>query len=401
MSNTPAEPTRSIAQTSRMLRSIIESETLEHYFWVGGRIERCFLSDRGHYYFDLVDDKSRIRCMLHENRRAALPFDLETGLEIVVYGDVQFYEASSQVQIQVRDARLLAPAAFVKPASERLRDEGMYPPRRIEPPARLRRVACITGRSSRAIGDFETAYQSAGERAVLAPLSWQYVLLEGERALGEIVDAIRALDATEDVDAIALIRGGGRGKDFAPFNSYEVAKAICQCRTYLVTGIGHHRDQALADQVADHSASTPTAAAHHLASLCLRSSQALEFDFLPSPAQTARDPVPTIFPSLTSDHLVAPTWNSAAASKAETEILSGDTEPVRATTAPPIVMSDVLAKQGIPAPTAFNATGMSNRDDTQPMKASAAQPIGQIAIAILALAVVAAALILFVFARGF
>ncbi|MCY4145210.1 MAG: hypothetical protein OXF90_01960, partial [Chloroflexi bacterium] len=42
-----------------------------------------------------------------------------------------------------------------------------------------------------------------------------------------------------------------------------------QCQTFVVTGIGHHRDQTLSDQVADHAAATPTAAAHFLASRCL------------------------------------------------------------------------------------------------------------------------------------
>ena len=269
MQTPDSENQRSITQVNRMLRSIIEAETLEQYFWVSGVIQRCYLSERGHYYFDLVDDRSRIRCMFTEKRRGDIPFDLENGLEIAVYGDLQFYERRSEVQIQARQVRLAQASQFVKPPLDRLREQGLYPPRRRLPPARIRRIACITGRSSRAIGDFETAYQSAGERAVLAPVSWRYVLLEGERAIADIVDAIRALDASPEIDAIALIRGGGRADDFAVLDSYHVARAICECGAFVVTGIGHHRDQTLADQVADYAASTPTAAAHHLARLCL------------------------------------------------------------------------------------------------------------------------------------
>ncbi|MCY4464235.1 MAG: exodeoxyribonuclease VII large subunit [Chloroflexi bacterium] len=276
MAKQSAENQRSIAAVNRTLRSIIEAETLEHYFWVGGKIQRFYQSDLGHCYFDLVDGKTRIRCMLHDKVRGDIHFDLQNGLDVEVYGDVRFYEFRAETQIFVRDIRLGDVAFAERPAIDRLRDAGLYPPQKRLPPQRIRRIGCITGRSSRAIGDFETAYQSAGERAVLAPLSWTYVLLEGERAAQSIVDAIRTLDNTDSVDAIAIIRGGGRYDDFAAFESFEVAQAISQCQTFLVTGIGHHRDQTLSDQVADHAASTPTAAAHFLARHCLSAASDLQ-----------------------------------------------------------------------------------------------------------------------------
>lgn len=272
MAKQPAEDRRSIAQVNRALRSIVEAETLEQFFWTGGVIQRFHQSDLGHCYFDLVDDKTRIRCMLHEERRGNIQFELENFLEVEVYGDVRFYAPASIVEIAVQAMRLSASATAKKPAINRLRAAGLYPPQRRPPPQRIRRIGCITGRSSRAIGDFETAYQSAGERNVLAPLKWEYVLLQGERAPQLIVDAIHSLAATADIDAIAIIRGGGRSDDFAAFESFLVAQAISQCQTFVVTGIGHHRDQTLSDQVADHAAATPTAAALFLAKHCLSAS---------------------------------------------------------------------------------------------------------------------------------
>lgn len=54
------ENRRNIAQVNRMIRIIIEAETLENFFWVGGRIDRFYRSDFGHVHFELVDDKSRL-----------------------------------------------------------------------------------------------------------------------------------------------------------------------------------------------------------------------------------------------------------------------------------------------------------------------------------------------------
>ncbi len=270
MTESKSAPRRSIAQVSRMLRSIIEAETLERYFWVAGKIDRFHKSDLGHIYFDLVADRSRIKCMLREERAGALPLELRNHLDIEVYGDIHFYEERAETQINVLDLRSAAGAADTRSAIDRLRADGLYPPNKRKPPPRIRRIGVITSRSSRAIGDFESAYQGAGERAVLAPVVWKYVILEGGRAIQSILDALIVLGEDSDIDVIVLIRGGGRPENLAVFDTYELALALAQCKTYTVTGIGHHKDSTLADDVADYAASTPTAVAHYLADLCLR-----------------------------------------------------------------------------------------------------------------------------------
>ncbi len=60
MAESASENRRSIAQVNRMIRSIIEAETLENFFWVGGRIDRFYRSELGHVYFDLVDDQNQV-----------------------------------------------------------------------------------------------------------------------------------------------------------------------------------------------------------------------------------------------------------------------------------------------------------------------------------------------------
>lgn len=269
MTDSKSAPRRTITQVSRMLRSIIEAETLEQFFWVGGKIDRFYKSDLGHIYFDLVDDRSRIRCMIREERAGAMPIQLRNHLEIEVYGDIHFYEERAETQINVLDLRSAAETADAGSAIDRLRADGLYPPAKRKPPPGIRRIGLITSRSSRAIGDFENAYQGAGERAVLAPVVWKYVILEGSGAIQSILDALTVLGEDSDIDVIALIRGGGRSENLAVFDTYELARALAQCNTYIVTGIGHHKDSTLADDVADYAASTPTAVAHYLAELSL------------------------------------------------------------------------------------------------------------------------------------
>lgn len=269
---TVSEPAarRSIAQINRMIRSVLEAETLEHFFWAGGRIDRFHKSEKGHVYFDLVDDRTRIRCMIREERVGRFSFDLRNHLDVEVYGDIHFYEARAEAQINVLDLRVVDEPADATPVIDRLRAQGLYPHEKRKPPAHIHRIGVITSQSSRAIGDFESAYQSAGQRGVLAPVVWKYATLEGARAIRSIVDAILDLDKRPDVDVIAVVRGGGRSENLAVFDSFEIASAVIRCNSYLITGIGHHRDSTLADEVADYTASTPTAVAQFLADLCLR-----------------------------------------------------------------------------------------------------------------------------------
>ena len=269
-------------------RSIVEAETLEQFFWVGGRIGRLYKSDLGHAHFDLVDGESRIRCVLWEERQGQIQFALRNHLDVQIYGDVRFYERRAEAQVNVLEIRPADVSTAAFGALEQLRAEGLYPPVKKTPPTRIRRIGVLTSRSSRAIGDFETAYQEAGTRAVLPPLSWQYALLEGDRAAQSIADGITALDAGRDLDVIAIVRGGGRSANLAPFDETEVLRATIGCSKFVVTGIGHHRDHVLADDVADYVAATPTAAAVYVAELAVRSTDLRDRRALATPEQARR-----------------------------------------------------------------------------------------------------------------
>jgi exodeoxyribonuclease VII large subunit len=91
------------------------------------------------------------------------------------------------------------------------------------------------------------------------------VRLQGQQAAQQITEAIQRLNREKRVSVIVLTRGGGRHEDLAVFNDVAIAQAICASAIPIVTGIGHQRDDTLADQMADFKAITPTAAALELA----------------------------------------------------------------------------------------------------------------------------------------
>ena len=85
-------------------------------------------------------------------------------------------------------------------------------------------------------------------------------LVQGEGAVSSIVNGIRALDAL-GVDVIIVGRGGGSIEDLWAFNEEEVARAIFECETPVISAVGHQTDTTIADFVADLRAPTPSAAA--------------------------------------------------------------------------------------------------------------------------------------------
>ena len=95
------------------------------------------------------------------------------------------------------------------------------------------------------------------------------------------------LKENPEVNVIALIRGGGRYENLAVFDDIDVVRAICHSPKVIVTGIGHQRDSSLVDDVADHAAVTPTAAATYLAELCLRPQSVASSTVTANPMQTS------------------------------------------------------------------------------------------------------------------
>ena len=85
-------------------------------------------------------------------------------------------------------------------------------------------------------------------------------LVQGDGAKESIIEGIEKLDAY-GVDVMIVGRGGGSVEDLWAFNEEEVARAIFNCKTPIISAVGHETDTTIADFVADLRAPTPSAAA--------------------------------------------------------------------------------------------------------------------------------------------
>jgi exodeoxyribonuclease VII large subunit len=266
VSEQTGENRRSINQVNSMVRALVEQETLGYPFWLSGIVSRYFISNIGHIYFDLTDENFTISCMLHERRRGTLDFEISNGMELEVFGSVRVYDKTAKVQIDVEQVRLINHDAYVMDATvqEQLAQLGCWPPQKRPLPDIVRRIGIVTSKHSDALHDFEDTYRKesgpgAGTTEVID------VRIQGYQAPRQIAQAIERLNRDNKVEVIALIRGGGRADELAVYNDLAIAQAICQSAIPVITGIGHQRDDTLADQMADVKAITPTAAALELA----------------------------------------------------------------------------------------------------------------------------------------
>jgi exodeoxyribonuclease VII large subunit len=119
-------------------------------------------------------------------------------------------------------------------------------------------IGLVCGRGSAAERD---VVQNAERRWPAVRFRIEESAVQGPYAAGEVIEALRKLDADPQVDVIVIARGGGSLEDLLAFSDEGLLRAVAACRTPVVSAIGHEQDSPLLDYVADLRASTPTDAA--------------------------------------------------------------------------------------------------------------------------------------------
>src|SRR6202044_1185665 len=122
-------------------------------------------------------------------------------------------------------------------------------------------IGLVCGRESAAERD---VVQNAQRRWPAVRFRIEQSAVQGPYAAGEVIEALRKLDADPEVEGIVIARGGGALEDLLPFSDEDLLRTVAACRTPVVSAIGHEQDTPLLDYVADLRASTPTDAAKRI-----------------------------------------------------------------------------------------------------------------------------------------
>lgn len=184
------------------------------------------------------------------------------GARVVVWAKPDFNSTRGSFALTALEIRAVGIGELLA-RLERLRQtlaaEGLFAAeRKRRPPFLPRVIGLICGRDSAAERD---VLRSAARRWPAVRFRVEQVAVQGSAAAGEVIDALRRLDADPDVDVIIITRGGGSVEDLLPFSDEALIREVAACRTPVVSAIGHEQDSPLLDLVADVRASTPTDAA--------------------------------------------------------------------------------------------------------------------------------------------
>jgi exodeoxyribonuclease VII large subunit len=231
--------------------------------WVEGQISQ--ISPKKDVFFgelrDLVADKG---FSIHSRRPDVLAAvsELSAGDRVVALVHPDFWERSGKTSMDVLAIRKVGLGELLE-RIERLRQqlikEGLTLAERKQPlPFLPNLIGLITGANSDAEKD---VLQNAKARWPEVRFKVQHTPVQGDKAAPEIIRAIELLDADPEVDVIVLARGGGSFQDLLVFSDEKVVRAVANCKTPIVSAIGHENDRPLTDEVADVRASTPTDAA--------------------------------------------------------------------------------------------------------------------------------------------
>ncbi|UED84383.1 exodeoxyribonuclease VII large subunit [Streptomyces profundus] len=184
------------------------------------------------------------------------------GARVVVLGKPEWYAPRGELSLRASEIRAVGVGELLL-RLERLRvalaGEGLFAAERKRPlPFLPGNIGLVTGRASAAERD---VLENARLRWPAVRFTVRNVAVQGVQAVSQVIEAVRELDADPGVEVIIVARGGGSVEDLLPFSDERLVRAVADCRTPVVSAIGHEPDTPLLDLVADLRASTPTDAA--------------------------------------------------------------------------------------------------------------------------------------------
>lgn len=251
----------SVGQVNRYVKNMFTQDYFLQKIYVKGEVSNCKYHTSGHIYFSLKDETGTLSCVMFAGQRRGLAFRMKDGDKVVVGGTVDVYERDGRYQLYAKEITLEGAGALYErflALKQELEDMGMFAQEFKQPiPKYIKRLGIVTAPTGAAIQDIRNISMRRNPylQLILYP-----ALVQGQEAAESIVKGIQMLDEA-GVDVIIVGRGGGSIEDLWAFNEEIVARAIFECRTPVISAVGHETDFTIADFVADLRAPTPSAAA--------------------------------------------------------------------------------------------------------------------------------------------
>lgn len=252
----------SVSQLNKYVAFKLKSDVKLKGLCVKGEISNFGINYKsGHAYFTIKDDQSCIKAVMFSSCVEKLKCEPKDGMSVIVTGNVELYEAGGTYQIIATDITALGSGLLhmqIEMIKDKLIKQGVFDESAKKPiPLFPRKIAVVSSLTGAALQDILNIIH---RRFPICTVGLYHSQVQGENAVNNICESLKKADEG-DFDTIILARGGGSLEDLMPFNSEAVAVAVHECRTPIITAIGHETDTTLADYASDLRAPTPSAAA--------------------------------------------------------------------------------------------------------------------------------------------
>ncbi len=257
------ESALSVEGLTAYIQMLLEQDDHLRQVWVTGEVSSATRYRSG-LFFTLQDPdaKAAISCVVWNSQVDKLAVLPTQGEQLILLGRIRVHPQRGSYQLIIWQALPAGEglrALRYRQLRNRLEVEGLFDlAHKRALPTHPQTVAVVTSPQAAAWGDIQRTLKRRypGLRVLFSP-----ALVQGEQAPQSIVNAIARVERDRRADVLILSRGGGAIEDMACFNDESVVRAVAMCSIPVIAGIGHQRDESLADLAADVCAHTPTAAA--------------------------------------------------------------------------------------------------------------------------------------------
>lgn len=254
----------SVTQLNTYVRCIMEEDVVLKSVFVAGEVSNFKNHYKtGHFYFTLKDENAAVKAVMFRTYSSRLRFAPEDGMRVICRARASVYERDGAYQLYVEDMQPDGSGSLslaFEQLKRKLFAEGLFDEKHKKPiPKYPETIAVVTSPTGAALQDILNILSRRWPiaRVIVVPSG-----VQGENAESQLVLGIKKAD-TLSADTIIIGRGGGSVEDLWCFNSEALARAIFDCKTPVISAVGHETDFTICDFVADLRAPTPSAAAEN------------------------------------------------------------------------------------------------------------------------------------------
>ena len=257
---TPQQHIPKVSELTQRIKVLLE----QHFTNISvlGELSNVKKSSNGHIYCTLKDSNAQLPCVMWRSQAQRYASLFEDGREVILRGSIQVYKPQGRYQLIIEEVEAIGVGKLqmeFERLKKKLAAEGLFDSSHKKTLPRFPTKIGVV--SSRTTAAFQDIISTLSTRWPLAEITLCHASVQGERAAGEICEALELLGTSKDIQVIIVSRGGGSLEDLWPFNEESVARAIYSCPIPVISGVGHEIDFSISDFVADQRAATPTQAA--------------------------------------------------------------------------------------------------------------------------------------------